>query len=205
MQKNTNYVLTMPCVCCRFVFSFELVNQRLSAKVIQDCTEPVGSKDSSTGNTLSHLELSVSINAQNTGCTQRPQHSQEPLTGAGVKLAATTTAASLRGSHSLPLHQVLHLAIQGDPPGQDLVLFPAGQAPRCPEITADGGLKVGQLTVWVHAVNYVCGGEPVVEGAQHVFSRGVWVHVARRERGNLWIRGLQGSPWPPTFSFYGWS
>lgn len=129
----------------------------------------------------------------------------EPLTGAGVKLAATTTAASLRGSHSLPLHQVLHLAIQGDPPGQDLVLFPAGQAPCCPEITADGGLKVGQLTVWVHAVNYVCGGEPVVEGAQHVSSRGVWVHVARRGRGNLWIRGLQGSPWPPTFSFYGWS
>lgn len=109
-------------------------------------------------------------------------------------------AASLRGGHSLPLHQVLHLAIQGDPPGQDLILFPAGQAPRCPEITADGGLEVGQLSVWVHAVNYVCGGEPV-EGGQHVLSRGVRVYVARR--GNLWIWGLQGSPWPPAFPFDG--
>lgn len=109
-------------------------------------------------------------------------------------------AVRLRGSHSLPLHQVLHLAVQGDPAGQDLILFPTGQAARCPEVTADGGLEVGQLSVRVHAVNYVCGRESV-EGAQQVLSRGVWVYVVCR--GNLWIRCLQSSPWSPTFSFYG--
>lgn len=74
---------------------------------------------------------------------------------------------NLRGGDSFPLHQVLHLAVQGDPSGQDFVLLPAGQSPRCSEIVADGALEVGELAVGVHAMNYVCGVKPW-EGVQQL-------------------------------------
>lgn len=76
-------------------------------------------------------------------------------------------AIGLRGSDSFPLHQVLHLSIEGDSSGQDFVLFPTSQTPGCSEIAADGALEVGELAVRVHAMNYVCGVKPR-EGAQHL-------------------------------------
>lgn len=78
-----------------------------------------------------------------------------------------TTETSLGGGDSFPLHQVLHLAVQGDPPSQDFVLFPTSQPPCCSEIAADGALEVGELAVGVHAVNYVCGVQPW-ERTQHL-------------------------------------
>lgn len=68
----------------------------------------------------------------------------------------TVRVTSLGGSDSLPLHQVLHLAIEGDPSGQDFVFFSTSQAPCCSEIAADGALEVGELAVGVHAMKYVC-------------------------------------------------
>lgn len=112
-----------------------------------------------------------------------------------------TTVTSLGGGDSFPLHQILHLAIEGDPSGQDFILFTTGQAPRCSEIAADGALEVGELAVGVHAVNYVCWVKPW-EAAQHLCCCGVWVCVA--ERGDLRVRGLQGTPWPPTFPLQRW-
>lgn len=110
-------------------------------------------------------------------------------------------AKGLGGGHPLPLHQVLHLAVQGDPSCQDFVLLPAGQPPRRSEVAADGALEVGQLAVGVHAVNYVRGVEPR-QRAEHLRSRGDWVGVAGR--GDLRVGGLQGSSRPPTFPLYGW-
>lgn len=66
------------------------------------------------------------------------------------------TVTGLGGSDSLPLHQILHLAIKGDPSGQNFILFTTGQPPCCSEIAADGALEVGELGVGVHAMNYVC-------------------------------------------------
>ena len=63
---------------------------------------------------------------------------------------------SLGRSDSFPLYQVLHLAVEGDPSGQDFVLFPASQPPCCSKIAADGAFEVGELAVGVHAMNYVC-------------------------------------------------
>lgn len=83
------------------------------------------------------------------------------------KVRGDGESESLRGSDSFPLHQVLHLAVERDPSGQDFVLFPASQSPCCSEIAADGALEVGQLAVGVHAVNYVRGVKPW-EGAQHL-------------------------------------
>lgn len=75
---------------------------------------------------------------------------------------------SLGSSDSFPLHQVLHLAIESDPSGQDFILFTARQTALCSEVAADGALEVGQLAVGVHATDYVCGVE-TREGAQQLF------------------------------------
>ena len=64
----------------------------------------------------------------------------------------------LGGGDSLPLHQVLDLAVQGDAPGQHPVLLPAGQAPGRSKVAADGALEGGDLAVGTQAVHYVCGG-----------------------------------------------
>lgn len=77
------------------------------------------------------------------------------------------TLTGLGGSDSFPLHQVLHLAVKGNPPCQDFVFFPASQPPCCSEIAADRALEMGELAVGVHAVNYVCGVKPW-EWAQHL-------------------------------------
>lgn len=96
MQKNTTYVLTMPCVCCPFVFFISTCDPKAQVlKSSRTALDLQAQNQSSTGNTLPHLELSVSINAQNTGCKPSPPRSQKPLTGAGVKLAVTTTGGSL--------------------------------------------------------------------------------------------------------------
>lgn len=93
----------------------------------------------------------------------------QPLTSCRCWLEVMLTMTSLGGSDSFPLHQVLHLAVKGDPSCQDFILFPASQPPCCSEIAADGALEVGELAVGVHAVNYVCGVEPR-ERAQHLCS-----------------------------------
>lgn len=76
---------------------------------------------------------------------------------------------SLGSSDSFPLHQVLHLAIESDPSGQDFVFFTTCQTALCSEVAADGALKVGQLAVGVHAANYVCRVK-ARESAQQLFS-----------------------------------
>lgn len=109
---------------------------------------------------------------------------------------------NLRGSDSFPLHQVLHLAVKGDPSGQNLVLFSTGQPPCCPKIAADWVLEVGQLAVGVYAVNYVCGMKPW-QWPQHLRSWGVWVYSVTG-RWDLWVGGLQGSSRPTTFPLQRW-
>lgn len=113
----------------------------------------------------------------------------------------TVMTTSLGGGDSFPLHQILDLAVESNSSCQDFVLFPASQPPCCSKIAADGALEVGELTVGVHAVNYVCGVKPW-EWAQHLCGRGIWICVTGR--GDLRVRGLQGPPWSPTFPFYGW-
>lgn len=115
-----------------------------------------------------------------------------------LEMKVLMTMTCLGGSDSFPLNQVLHLSVEGDPSSQNFVLFPASQPPCCSEIAADGALEVGELAVGVHAVNYVCGVQPW-EWAQHLCSWGIWVCVAGR--GDLWVGGLQGPSWPPTFPF----
>lgn len=122
----------------------------------------------------------------------------KPPAAAGVRLAEKMIRTALGGSDSLPLHQVLHLAIEGNPSGQHFVLFPTGQPPCCPKIAADGVLEVGQLAAGVHAVHYVCGVEPR-QRAQHLCGCGDGVCVAGRR--DLGARDLQVPPGPTTLPF----
>lgn len=110
-------------------------------------------------------------------------------------------STALGGCDSFPLHQVLHLAIEGDPSGQDFVLFPTGQPPCCSKIAADGVLEVGQLAAGVHAVHYVCGVEPW-QRAQHLSRCGDGVCLAGRR--DLSAGDLQVPPGPTTFPFQWW-
>lgn len=117
---------------------------------------------------------------------------------------------TLGGGDSLPLHQVLDLAIQGDPPGQYPVLLPARQAPGRAEVAADGALEVGDLAVDAHAVHYVCGGETGLEsqrlcgGAAAAADAGVGGgHLLARRGWDLRVGGLQGPPRSPTFPLDG--
>lgn len=123
------------------------------------------------------------------------------LAAAGVTFAGKMISTTLGGCDSFPLHQVLHLAIKGDPSGQDFVLFPAGQPPCCSKIAADGVLEVGQLAAGVHAVHYVCGVEPR-QRAQHLRGRGDGVCVAGGR--DLGAGGLQVPPGPAALPFQGW-
>lgn len=118
-----------------------------------------------------------------------------------MKFAVKMIITTLGGSDSFPLHQVLHLAIEGDPSGQDFVLFPTGQPPCCSKIAADGVLEVGQLAVGVHAVHYVCGVEPW-QRAQHLCRCGDGVCVTGRR--DLSVGDLQVPPGPTTFPFQWW-
>lgn len=59
-----------------------------------------------------------------------------------------------------------------------------------------------ELTVGVHTMNYVCGVEPRERGWHFCCSGyGRWYCMDRG--GDFRVGGLQGSSWPPTFSFYG--
>lgn len=99
----------------------------------------------------------------------------------------------LRGHQSVPLHQILHPPVQGDPPGQDFVLLSAGQTPRGSEVAADGAPEVRQLAGGVHAVDDVGRGE-ARQAAQHLC-----VRVAMG--GELRVVGLQGPPWSAALPF----
>lgn len=118
-----------------------------------------------------------------------------------MKFAVKMINTTLGGCDSFPLHQVLHLAIKGDPSGQDFVLFTTGQPPRCSKIAADGILEVGQLAAGVHAVHYVCGVEPW-QRAQHLCRRGDGVCVTGRR--DLSAGDLKVPPGPTALPFQWW-
>lgn len=72
----------------------------------------------------------------------QPQPGESALS-VGFGAPGISWSESVRGG-PFPLHQVLNLALGRDPPGQHLVLLPAGQPPCRAKVVGDGRLEVGQ-------------------------------------------------------------